>query len=85
MACQPWRNCGVRAAESVDGVIAEFGIDDEGRAYVCLNNLTQTEWNMIERLKAFLPVRVNQYSFEARIVGDRMPGMGNLTSQDASR
>lgn len=64
---------------------AEFGIDEEGRAYVALNKLTQTEWNMIDRLKAFLPVTVNRYSFEARVVGDRLPGMGStLTAQDAT-
>lgn len=64
---------------------AEFGIDDEGRAYVSLNKFTLSEWNMITRLKAFLPAMVmHGYGEEMRIVGDRMPGMTNLTAQDAT-
>lgn len=63
---------------------AEFGIDDEGRAYVSLNKLTPSEWNMMGRLKAFLPVQVREWDFEVRVTGDRMPGMTNLTAQDAT-
>lgn len=63
---------------------AEFGIDDEGRAYVSLNGLTPSEWNMMRRLKAFLPVQCNDWDGEVRIRGDRLPGMGSVKAQDAT-
>lgn len=55
---------------------AEIGIDEEGRAYIALSQMTQTEWNTLRYFKAFLPVRVSDLDGDARIVGERLPGSG---------
>lgn len=55
---------------------AEIGIDEEGRAYIALSCLTDTEENTLAYMKAFLPVRINPTMPGARIIGDRLPGSG---------
>ena len=55
---------------------AEIGIDEEGRAYIALSCLTATEYNTLQFMKAFLPVRVSPTESGARIVGERLPGSG---------
>lgn len=55
---------------------AEIGIDEEGRAYIALSNLTGTEWNTIEYMRAFLPVRISPTEPTVRITGERLPGSG---------
>ena len=54
---------------------AEIGINHEGRAYITLSHLTQTEWAMLEYLKAWLPVKYDLDGM-TRIYGDRLPGSG---------
>lgn len=63
---------------------AEIGIDDEGRACIVVADLTHTEWVTFKRLQPWLPAAVDALSGEIRITGDRLPGMGNLTAQDAT-
>lgn len=65
---------------------AELSIDEEGRAVLVLQYLTDAEYFMLERFRAFLPVTtyVGSRPWSYVIVGDRMPGMGNLTAQDAT-
>ena len=55
---------------------AEIGIDEEGRAYVALTKMTQTEMNAMRYFKAFLPVRFYEFDGDARVLGDRVPGSG---------
>ena len=66
---------------------AELSIDEEGRAVLVLQYLSDAEHQLLERFRAFLPVTtyVGNRPWSHVVVGDRMPGMGNLTSQDATR
>lgn len=58
---------------------AEIGIDEEGRAYISLTKMTQTELSLLDFMKSFLPIRYNQWDGEARVIGDRLPGSGKAT------
>jgi hypothetical protein len=65
---------------------AEIGIDEEGRAYVQLSKLTQTEQNLMKYMRSFLPLRYYEFDAEARIIGDRLPGSGaGVKAQDATK
>jgi hypothetical protein len=67
-------------------VNAEIGIDEEGRAYIQLTKLTQTEHNLMLFMRKFLPLRYSEIDGEARIIGDRLPGSGSgLKAQDATK
>lgn len=55
---------------------AEIGINHEGRAYITLSHLTQTEWAMLEYLKPWLPLKWNEPDGMLRFYGDRLPGSG---------
>lgn len=63
---------------------AEWGIDDNGHAYIQLSGLTETEWGTMERLRAWLPGLERFADFSVRITGDRLPGMGSVKAQDAT-
>lgn len=63
---------------------AELTIDEEGRAVLLLDAVSPAEYSMLERFRAFLPVTEVKDSPYWKIVGDRMPGMTNLTAQDAT-
>lgn len=66
-------------------MIAELGIDDEGNAVLWLHGASMAEGALLERFKAFLPVRDRADGYAGYvIIGDRLPGMGNLTAQDAT-
>ena len=63
---------------------AEFGIDDEGRPYLAVTVSTEHELSVLERMRPWLQLQKQPLVGEYRITGDRLPGMGNLTSQDAT-
>lgn len=65
---------------------AELSIDEEGRAVLVLQYLSDAEHALLERFKAFLPITayLGHKPWSHIVIGDRMPGMGNLTAQDAT-
>lgn len=54
---------------------AEIGIDEEGKAYVTFNTLTDTEWNLLRYLQPWLPIQFGPDGMP-RFDGDKLPGSG---------
>lgn len=65
---------------------ADLSIDEEGRAVLLLHGHTDAEHMLLERLRAFLPITAytGGMGYAYQVTGDRLPGMGNLTAQDAT-
>lgn len=63
-------------------MLAEIGIDEEGRAYLALSCMTSVDMDMLRYMRSYLPLRFPETSSglpndgNVRIVGDRLPGSG---------
>lgn len=60
-------------------MMAEIGIDEEGRAYLHITPANPGEASLLKYMRSFLPfAKPSEFppGHDVRIIGDRLPGSG---------